>query len=505
MSVQRPLNFDNLEAFANVQSGYETLPYRHVRFPGVPGKVLVTSAVGEYLFLTEQEFSRLAENSLNRDSDVYQALRSRQIVCDQGRGPFIEGLRAQHRTRHLFAGDDPALHIFVVTLRCDHRCHYCQVSPRRTSESGYDMTAKTADAALDRVFESNAPTLTIEFQGGESVLAFDRVRYIVERAVERASKSSKHLRFVLTSTLHLLTDEMLTFCRDYSIDLSTSLDGPAFVHDQNRINPTRDSFDRTIEGIERARLACGHDRVSALATITRNSLAHAREIIDTYVDLGFRSISLRPLSPFGFAVKAQQKLGYSAYAFLSFYREALDYLVRLNLRGKEIEESYATLLLTRILTPYPTSYVDLQSPCAAGSGVLVYNYDGGVYPSDEARMLAEMGDGQFRMGHVSESLATLRASTAMNIIRETGTAETLPHCSKCAFVPYCGADPIFHVATQRDPVGDKPTSEFCQRHMGLFRLIFQELAKRDQDTWRVFLSWIRRKPVTEVSRAGYMV
>ena len=34
--------------------------------------------------------------------------------------------------------------------------------------------------------------------------------------------------------------------------------------------------------------------------------------------------------------------------------------------------------------------MDLRSPAGAGMGVVVYNYNGNVYASDESRMLAEM-------------------------------------------------------------------------------------------------------------------
>jgi His-Xaa-Ser system radical SAM maturase HxsB len=480
------------------------MPFRHARIPGLSGQVLVTSMVGEYMFLSDENFSRLINHQLDLGSDVFRSLRTRQIVCDVDRGPFFEGLEAQQRTRKLLATEDPTLHIFVVTLRCDHRCTYCQVSPRHPGEAGFDMTQETANAALDRVFESRAPCLTIEFQGGEAGLAFDRVRYVVEQAEDRNRKSGQQIRFVMATTLHLLSDEMLAFCRAHSIELSTSLDGPAVLHDANRINRSRDSFERTITGIQRAKAICGHDRVAALPTITSKSLSFARNIVDTYVDLGFDSISLRPISPFGFARRTMPKLGYDQSAFLHFYREALDYIIELNLRGIAIEESYATLLLTRILTPFPTSYVDLQSPAAAGTAVLVYNYDGGVYVSDEGRMLAETGDSRFRMGSVHDSLEKLRRSEAMQIIREAGEAERLPGCSTCAFVPYCGADPVFHVATQGDPVGDRATSEFCQRHTGLFRLLFEHLARRDPDVMRVFLSWISRRSVSEISHPGYL-
>ena len=179
---------------------------------------------------------------------------------------MLEGLRAQQRTRKHFAHEPPALHIFVLTLRCDHRCHYCQVTPQPVGAAGYDMDGPTAMAALDRVFECNAEVLTIEFQGGESALAFGQLRQIVEEAERRAQAARRRVRFVMATTLHLMTDGMLAFCRDHAIELSTSLDGPKHVHDACRPNATRDSFERTVEGIARARAVCGHDRVAALAT-----------------------------------------------------------------------------------------------------------------------------------------------------------------------------------------------------------------------------------------------
>ena len=482
---------------------YDLLPFRHTRVPGVPGKVLVTSAVGEYAWLSEDDFRQMANGRLDPATDAYRNLRTRQIICDTERGPFLPGLAAQHRTRKHFAEEDPALHIFVLTLRCDHRCLYCQVSPRHTSACGFDMDEETADAAIERVFESRAQVLTVEFQGGETALTFPLLRRLVMRVAHRAAKTGRQVRFVMATTLHLMTDEMLSFCRDMNVFLSTSLDGPAQVHNANRPNPTRDSFERTLRGLDRARSICGHERVAALATVTKHSLPFPREIVDTYLDLGFESIALRPISPFGLAVKTRQKLGYTTEEYLRFYREALEYLIELNLSGRMMDESYATLLLTRILTPFPTSYADLQSPAAAGRSVLVYNYDGGVYVSDEARMLAEMGDDRFRMGSVHDSLPVLQQSSAMRIVNQHGCAESLPGCAECAFVPYCGADPVFHVATQGDPVGNRPTSEFCIRHTGLFHLLFKMLATQNPDTLRVFLSWMTRRPVAELAHPGY--
>jgi uncharacterized protein len=61
-------------------------------------------------------------------------------------------------------------------------------------------------------------------------------------------------------------------------------------------------------------------------------------------------------------------------------------------------EDFATILLSRILTPFATGFVDLQSPTGVGIAGVVYDYKGNVYPCDEARMLAKMGAPRFHMG-----------------------------------------------------------------------------------------------------------
>ena len=47
------------------------------------------------------------------------------------------------------------------------------------------MTQETASKALDLVFRSPSPTLKIEFQGGESLLNFPLIKFIVDEALEK--------------------------------------------------------------------------------------------------------------------------------------------------------------------------------------------------------------------------------------------------------------------------------------------------------------------------------
>ncbi|SNS88013.1 MULTISPECIES: His-Xaa-Ser system radical SAM maturase HxsB [unclassified Azospirillum] len=482
-------------------AGYRLLPFRFARIPGVPGKVLVTSEVGEFAFISEEDLRALVAGTLDPGSNAYADLQARHVLVESNSHAAMRMSTSKYRTRKSFLKGGPALHMFVVTLRCDHSCRYCQVSRRSGDEARFDMSTDTAAAAVDLMFQSPSPSLTVEFQGGEPLLAFGRIQQVVDLVEERRVREGRAVTYSMTSTLHLADEEMLAFMRRHDFQLSTSLDGPAALHDANRPLPSRDSHARTVAAIDRVRATLGHQSLSALTTLTRESLRHPEAVVDEYVRLGFPSVFLRPLSPFGFAAKSAGRIGYAMEEFLPFYEKALAHIVDLNRRGVVIQEAYAGFLLTHILTPFPIGYVDLRSPTGAGLGARVYNYDGGVYASDEGRMLAEMGDHSFRLGYVQDSHADLLQSDAMQLILAAGVAESLPGCSDCAFLPYCGADPVFNLAREGDPVGHRAGNAHCTKHTGLFQILFRYLAEADPEVMRIFLSWATRRPARGLAAA----
>jgi hypothetical protein len=125
-------------------------------------------------------------------------------------------------------------------------------------------------------------------------------------------------------------------------------------------------------------------------TTTEASLGRVREIIDEYLAQEFHSIFLRPLSPYGFAIRGKSYRTYNAQRWLKFYKEGLAYIIDLNRQGKEFVEFYASIILKKMLTSEDPGYVDLMSPAGIGIAGVVYNYDGDVYASDEGRMKWEI-------------------------------------------------------------------------------------------------------------------
>jgi His-Xaa-Ser system radical SAM maturase HxsB len=361
------------------------------------------------------------------------------------------------------------------------------------------MSRETATRALDLVFRSPAKEIKIEFQGGEPLLNVELIQFIIEEAQRRNVSGEKEIEFVVTSNLAFLTNDILHLMKTHNVLISTSLDGPAFLHNANRPRPGNNSYELTIEGLKKVRDALGPDRVSAIMTTTRLSLQHPRAIVDEYIAQGFDAIFLRPISPYGFALRSKARTGYEIDTFLEFYWEALDHIIEVNRSGRYFVESYAQLLLNKILTPFATGYVDLQSPAGAGIGVAVYNYDGDVYPTDEARMLLEMGDPIFKLGNVHQNTyeeifggETLRSMVTASCI------ESLPGCAECPFQTYCGCDPVENYATQGTMFGHRPTSTFHKRNYEIIKHLLRLYHNGDPFIQQLFWSWVQNKSAQDL-------
>lgn len=489
--------FFPIEQFAPAPTTFHLLPFKFMR---LNGKELLVNEASEFLFAPPGTAKALADEHLDTGSDLYRDLKAKHFVYDDTSSALLDVLAAKVRTKFDHINGGTKLHIFVVTLRCEHSCDYCQVSRQTATRGEFDMSTATADRSISLMMESPARDVTLEFQGGEPLLAFDLIRYIIPRAKAQAIQREKNLDIVVCTNLACVTDDILKYFRDEGVKISTSLDGPAFLHNKNRPRPGNDSYERAIEGIERSRAVLGRESVAALMTTTSASLDYAVEIVDEYVRRDFHSIFLRPISPYGFAIKTRHRTGYEMGRFLEFYKKGLAHVLKVNRGGYRIAEVYTQILLTKILTPHGTRYVDMQSPAGEAWNVLVYNYDGDVYASDESRMLAEMHDRTFRLGNVHKDTrrSIFTGDPALQMFQASCT-QALAGCSDCAFQSYCAADPVYHYSTQGDMYGNRPTSGFCTRNMEVIRELFSIIEENDRDTMRILWSWITGdRPKSEV-------
>lgn len=462
------------------------------RFRQLGERVLLTNLCGDWVFVSPDELRALYRGEL--DGELEERLASRGFVRDRIDERELAA-RFWRRKRFLQAG--PSLHMLIGTLRCNETCVYCHASRANMDQVSTDMSPETADKAIDLILQSTAPHLRIEFQGGEPLANFPLIEHVIKSTLRKNAGGKKQVEFTLVSNLSLMTEEKLDFLVKNKVQICTSVDGPEKLHNKQRVLPSGNAYQQTASWMKRINeryVELGLDpvvyHVEALLTTTRASLDLPREIIDTYIGLGCRSIFLRPVDPFGFASKTRGTIEYERRRYLDFYARALDYILELNEQGTYITERYAAIFLTKILTGEDPNFLDIQSPSGAGVGGLAYNYDGNIFMSDEGRMLHETGDDSFLIGHVSS--ATYRDLVTHDTVRACLVASNLDaqvDCVNCTYTPYCGLKPENNYTSHGSIQGRTRESHMCQVHKGIQDVLFQKLADASPAVLDVFARW----------------
>lgn len=363
--------------------------------------------------------------------------------------------------------------IAIPTLRCDLSCGYCQAARARLDAKGVDWTAETEEAffaflgqALEEGIGSSGP-LVVEFQGGEPTLRLDVIlrtrRFLEERGGD--------WRMVLCTNLSRLSTELLELLEDERVLVSTSVDGPPDLHRRNRTE-TAAATHRFHANLGALRERFGNDRVSALPTILPRDYDRLPDVIEAYRDLGFDSLFLRPVSPHGFARRAGATRDEGADWRVAYAR-AIDLIFDMNEAGRgPLREYGLEVALRRIFWPGYTGHVDLRSPNPVGRDAIVVDHDGGLYPSDEARMLGRLRHVDLRIGDLWRGVDAERLR-AMNWNQ---MGEVNEDCIHCAFQPFCGIDTIDDLARYDRIDLPRGQTRFCRDQTAQFTMIFQMLA-----------------------------
>jgi His-Xaa-Ser system radical SAM maturase HxsB len=275
---------------------------------------------------------------------------------------------------------------------------------------------------------------------------------------------------------------------EHKFGVSTSIDGPEYVHDQNR--PFKNgcgTFQTAVASIKK--IQARGIRVGAIQTTTRTSLKYPREIVRAYKDLGFDSIFIRPLTPLGKATLNWENIGYTPEEYLAFYREVIDELVKINQYERFMKEDHSSILISRIEGKF-VNYMELRSPCGASIGQLAYYADGDIFTCDEGRMLHEMGDHTFRLGNVvTSSYSDIINNGVCRTVCASSILETIPNCCDCVYQPYCGTCPVVNYAKSCDIIEKAPRGYRCKIYAGMLDFLFEKFLNGDQKTMDVLRAW----------------
>jgi His-Xaa-Ser system radical SAM maturase HxsB len=450
------------------------------------GRIVITNDAGEVALLSEADYARYLSGTFSDEEPLGKELVDKEFVRDRLDFPRMAERWADRRLMN-WGGTN--VHTIVLTQRCNFKCVYCHASVVGPDAAGHDMTPEIARRVVDLIFESPSPALMVEFQGGEPLLNWPVLKFIVRYARKKNALAKRLLHFSLISNFSMLDDEKIAWLADNEVTFCTSLDGPADVHNRNRVFLGGNSHAAVLERL--GRLAALRkerpkmDPPNAICTVTRHSLGRAREIVDALADAGMERIQLGSLDPIGFAERSWEQIGYTSEEFIAFYEEALDRVIELSRQGRRVYEKGALILLLRVLGKEHWRF-----PNADGVARLAYNWDGDVYSCEEGRLLANAGDTFFRLGRAGEtSHAELLAHPIVRASAMAAAPENQPQCSQCAYSPFCTVFPVYNYQSQRGLWGHMPTNGWCRKMMGFFDIIFDRL--QDPASRSVLESWLQ--------------
>lgn len=179
---------------------------------------------------------------------------------------------------------------------CNLNCEYCYHSNTRN----YNRLEIMEDEILEKVIQNasilNKNRVKFLWHGGEPLLAgMDFYKKVLKfQNSHRASPDQKFANHVQTNAT-LIDENWTNFIKENNLKISTSIDGPAQLHDQCRHDVYGNgSFDKTMRGIDLLRKA--GLTVGIIVTINKYNVHYPELIYQTLLNLGIKDFEINPVS-----------------------------------------------------------------------------------------------------------------------------------------------------------------------------------------------------------------
>jgi uncharacterized protein len=322
-----------------------------------------------------------------------------------------------------------SLMIKPVSAACNLRCSYCfyrDIADQRQAGSFSPMRFETLDLLVRRALDYADDTCVFSFQGGEpTLIGLDYFRELIKL---QDACNTRHVRILNTiqSNGCDFDDQWAAFFHDQHFLVGLSLDGPAEIHNLNRLDSRQNgSFNRVTAA---ARLLTRHRAdFNILSVVTSRSSRSAEKIYRFFKSQGFNFLQFIPcLEPLdgrpgaGSFRPSPEQYGQFLCRLLDLWHQDL-------VDGRYISIRYFDNLVQMINGRQAESCV-LGGACSLN---MVVEANGNVYPCDfyclDSWCLGNIGEASFA--------DLLQSEKAQRFV-----AESLPlpaACQDCEYYPFC--------------------------------------------------------------------
>lgn len=180
--------------------------------------------------------------------------------------------------------------ILALTGHCNLHCSYCYASDQIVQTMSQEM----AEQAL-KYISSCSVIPTIQFTGGEPLLAWD----LLVHCVEWLNKQNIKTKMQIQTNATLLDEAKVSFIKKHNIAVGVSIDGVPEINRQNR--PYLNSADSTEDTIKGIRLLSEQGiEIGITTVINATNVKHLYKLIELAYYLGnVRQIGFNLVRPQG--------------------------------------------------------------------------------------------------------------------------------------------------------------------------------------------------------------
>ncbi len=453
-------------------------------------KFLITTRHRSWVILSKKEYKLLLNHRVHQNPKLFKILSGLNVIYIKDN---ISEVIQQYKNKYHYLSRPPTLNIMVPTLRCNLKCDYCH-SLSGPNVRKKDMTESLVKKTIDFIFTipHQSKKVHIEFQGGEPLLRWDIVKYSIKYAKEKSKKMKfRPPSFSLTTNLALMNEKIAEDIARYnsnttSFKINISLDGPEKIHDSQRKHCDGEgSYKKVIHWLDILKKKYKISP-SVISVITQNSLNHEKEIIDELIKHNLRNFKFLPVSLTGRLYNKHQEkkdnLSISPEEFFNFWKNSLEYILKLNKKGIKVKEQITLFLLSNILS-LRADYMCARKPCGAGISQLEFGCDGTIHACDGGKNIKELELGNVNT-HRYEDITMSKIVSQLRSIR----SENLPICSDCPWGPYCGYC-VARGINQHGQLRPKIPEDYdCQLYSRMIPYLFRGFLGKERA--QIFSKWV---------------